>query len=76
MLKRLLIDSEFCFAQNFFADVFVRVDVLYNAFQSHLMDGATAKSHVSEFCDIVSYTSNRTYHLKATKSLYAAAGLG
>ena len=54
-LKRLLIDSEFCFFLDFFADVFVRVDILYNAFQSHLIDGATAESHVSEFCDALSY---------------------
>ena len=53
MLKRLLIDSEFCFFLNSFA-ILVRVDILYNTFQSHLIDGAAAESHVSEFCDAVS----------------------
>ena len=51
-LKRLLIDSEFCFFLNSFA-ILVRVDILYNAFQSHIIDGAIAESHVSEFCDAV-----------------------
>ena len=54
-LKRLLNVSEFCFFPDFFADIFVRVDILCNAFQSHLIDGATAESHVSEFCDSISY---------------------
>ena len=53
-LKGLLIDSEFCFFLNSFA-ILVRVGILYNAFQSHLIDGATAESHVSGFCDAVSY---------------------
>ena len=54
-LKRLLIDSEFCLFLYFFADVLVIVDILYNAFQSHLIDDATAESHVSEFCNTASY---------------------
>ena len=36
--------------------MFVRVDIiLYNAFQSHLIDGATSEFNISEFCDAVSY---------------------
>ena len=40
--KRLVIDSEFCRFMDFFADLFVRVDIPNNAFQSLLIDGATA----------------------------------
>ena len=53
-LKRVLMDLKLCFFLDFFAGIFVRVDILHNALQNHFIDGATAESHVSEFCDVVS----------------------
>ena len=46
--------SEFCFFLDIFADIFVRVDTLHNAFQSHLINGATAETHPFEFCNALS----------------------
>ena len=72
-LKRLLIDSEFCFFLDFIDNIFVRGDILYNAF--YLIEGATAELHVSEFCDAVSCIRQNT-SFKAMKGLCTVARLG
>ena len=71
-LTRLLIDFEFCFFLDFFADIFVQVDVQHNAFQSHIRTALLLSLMHPSFAILFS-KSDRTDHLKATKSLCAAA---
>ena len=57
-LRRLLEDAEFSFFLEFFAGVFYHVEVLFNAFQSRFIDGASVESCTTGFCDAISGIRN------------------